>query len=285
MEKNTEQLDLSIVIPVYNTSATFVKECLDSISAAKIRYSYEIIIVNDGSTDSKLIVFLNESHDNFISVIHKENTGVSASRNLGMKQAKGKFLICLDADDLLTPNINKAIDYLEKNRKYDAVYCDLQYFGDTRFLYKKNEFSKFQLIYIGSVLTPSSTLLRREIFSKVQYNEKLSYSEDKDFFSRAAVLGFKFKYFHKPFCLYRKIYGNKSLSQKNIKMKDETEIFIKSQFDPHKEITIEEVNKYVIHNFAGHKKYLVKLLLILFFPKLFDLLLKRKIFKNNIVID
>lgn len=73
MEKNTlkEKIHLSIIIPVYNTPLAFVKECLNSIEEAKIRYTYEIIILNDGSTDTELVSFLKKHQDSHTSIIHK----------------------------------------------------------------------------------------------------------------------------------------------------------------------------------------------------------------------
>ncbi|MGG5209008.1 glycosyltransferase family 2 protein [Chryseobacterium sp. MIQD13] len=281
----TNSLKLSIIIPVYNTPLTYVRECLKSIAEAQIRYSYEVIIVNDGSTDNELVGFLKEYKDSHAIVIHKENSGVSASRNVGLKQAKGNFLLCLDSDDQLLPAINDAITYLNSNTSYDVLYCDLQFFGDTRFLHKKCEFSKFQLMYVSNMLTPSSTLFSKKLVSEILFNEKLSYSEDRDFFSRAASLGFQFKHFKSPFCLYRRVFNSQSLSQKNVGMKNEVETFIKSQFSAHAEITQEEVNKYVINNFTAHKKHIIKLLLIIFFPSLFSYFVSRRFYKNNIVID
>lgn len=283
MEKNT--LKLSIIIPIFNTPLQYVKECLQSIEESNIRYPYEIIIVNDGSSDNELVNFLKNYQSFNTIIINKENSGVSASRNIGLNRAKGKYLLCLDSDDKILPAINNAISYLNQNQHIDAIYCDLQFFGDTNFLHKKCEFSKFQLMYVSNMLTPSSTLFRKEMISKVQFNENLSYSEDRDFFSRAASLGFEFKHFKKTFCLYRRIFNNQSLSQKNVGMKNEVESFIKAQFNAHSEITQEEINKYVINNFTAHKKHIVKLLLIIFFPSLFTYFRHKKIYKNDIVID
>lgn len=281
----TDSLELSIIIPVYNTPLKYVKECLESIEQAQIPYFYEVIIVNDGSTDNELLGFLKEYKNPHTTIIHKENSGVSASRNMGLKQAKGSFLLCLDSDDRLLPAISDGITYLNNHTNYDVLYCDLQFFGDTEFLHKKCEFSKFQLMYVSNMLTPSSTLFSKKLISKILFNESLSYSEDRDFFSRAASSGFQFKHFKKPFCLYRRVFNSQSLSQKNIGMKNEVESFIKSQFDAHREITQEEVNKYVINNFTAHKKHIIKLLLIIFFPSLFSYFVSKGFYKNNIVTD
>ncbi|MFS4432358.1 glycosyltransferase family 2 protein [Chryseobacterium sp. S90] len=232
----TYPLELSIIIPVYNTPLSYVRECLASIDLAQIRYCYEVIIVNDGSTDRELTNYLKDYKNERTTVIHKENSGVSASRNIGLKQAKGNFLLCLDSDDKLLPAISHAVSYLKSKTSYDILYCDLQFFGDTKYLHRKCEFSKFQLMYVSNMLTPSSTLFSKRIISEILFNENLSYSEDRDFFSRAASLGFQFKHFRYPFCLYRRIFNSQSLSQKNVGMKNEIESFIKSQFDVHTEL-------------------------------------------------
>lgn len=278
MEGNTLEkgIDLSIIIPLYNTPLVYLKECLESIVKANLRYTFEIIIVNDGSTNQEITDFLKEYKNPHTTIIHKENTGVSDSRNIGMERSRGQFVICLDSDDKILPAINEALDYLRENKEYSALFCDVQFFGDSDYYYKKGEFSKFQLLYISNMLTPSSTLFRREIAAAVQFNKDLSYSEDKDFFYRAVHKGFQFKYFPKTFCFYRKIYNNQSLSQKNIAMRDEVENFIKSQFNPHHEITIDDVNQYILHNFRGHKKHLIKMCIILFSPRLFKFLLSKK---------
>lgn len=93
---------VSIIIPVYN-KASFVRDTLDS--ALKQSYSNtEIIVVNDGSTDSSLVI-LKEFALQFpdrIKLIDSENQGVSAATNLGIKAAKGEYIQFLDADDILS---------------------------------------------------------------------------------------------------------------------------------------------------------------------------------------
>lgn len=278
-------MDLSIIVPVYNTPSEYILECLESIKKAQISHDFEVIIMNDGSTDEKVISFLKTISEPYITLINKENAGVSAARNTGFIHAKGELILCLDSDDIILPQINNAIQFLKENKSLDAVYCDLETFGDALYYYKKGEFSKFQHLYITNLMTPSTVLFRRSLTENFQFNEAIDYAEDHDFFGRIAAAGHQIKYLPKPFCKYRKIYNSQSLSQKNRDKKHSTETFIKKQFDPHTEVSTKEVNQYVLKNFKSSPKQLLKLILINYFPFIFKFLLKRNIYKNDIVID
>lgn len=111
---------LSIVIPVYNAEK-YIAECIASLNNSK-RESVEILLVNDGSTDGSLDVCNRlAQEDNTIRVIDSENKGVSAARNIGIKNAYGQWILFVDADDYLETG---AIDYIIKNLpKNENVMC------------------------------------------------------------------------------------------------------------------------------------------------------------------
>ncbi len=92
---------LSIVIPVYNVEK-YLARCLDSVICPGLE-DYEIVIVNDGSTDSSLAVAEDYArrHPALIRVISTENGGLGAARNVGLEAARGEFLLFLDSDDYL----------------------------------------------------------------------------------------------------------------------------------------------------------------------------------------
>ena len=93
---------LSIIIPVYNVEA-YLRRCLNSILKQNTLIDYEIILVNDGSTDtSGRICDDFKSHFPNIQVKHIKNSGVAAARNLGIALSNGKFLYFVDPDDYLT---------------------------------------------------------------------------------------------------------------------------------------------------------------------------------------
>lgn len=93
-------IDLSIVVPAYNAER-FIDECLESVFSQTTDYNYEIIVINDGSTDSTLDKIYNYSKYGQLKIINQENKGFSGARNSGIDQAIGKYIMFLDADDIL----------------------------------------------------------------------------------------------------------------------------------------------------------------------------------------
>ncbi|MFI3296359.1 MAG: glycosyltransferase family 2 protein [bacterium] len=89
---------ISIIIPIYN-SELYLERCLKSVLSQSFS-SYEVILVDDGSTDSSLdICNLFAAKDSRIKVLHQENKGVSSARNLGLEAAKGDWIAFVDSDD------------------------------------------------------------------------------------------------------------------------------------------------------------------------------------------
>lgn len=90
---------VSVIIPTYN-NACFLPQALDSVLSQNYD-DYEIIVVDDGSTDATSVVL--ESYADRIRMVHQENAGSAAARNAGLELALGEFIVFLDADDLLLP--------------------------------------------------------------------------------------------------------------------------------------------------------------------------------------
>ena len=109
-------MKLSVIIPAYNVER-YISRCLESILKQGLKTDqYEVIIINDGSTDNSELVAgkYASKHLNFY-VINKENGGVGSARNAGVKLAKGKFIYFIDPDDYLAQNVLPIlIDYAEK---------------------------------------------------------------------------------------------------------------------------------------------------------------------------
>ena len=96
-----KNIDLSIIVPVYNAEK-FLKKCMDSIVEQETKYHFEVIAVNDGSTD-KSIEILNDYKEkyDFIKVINQENGGAAKARNNGINNARGKYISFIDSDDFI----------------------------------------------------------------------------------------------------------------------------------------------------------------------------------------
>lgn len=120
---------LSLIIPVYKTEK-YLERCLDScLNALKnVNISVEFIIVNDGSPDNAQIIIEQYSKKyNFIKYIVQENKGLSSARNIGLKNAIGKFIWFIDSDDTIPPHSLSILEsYLSK---IDSEEKDLFYFN------------------------------------------------------------------------------------------------------------------------------------------------------------
>lgn len=208
---------ISIIIPVYNVE-NYLKDCLDSA----VNQSYkdkEIILIDDGSSDSSLSI-CNEyaNRFRFIRVITKENGGLSSARNRGIEEAKGKWLIFLDSDDVWADKncltklheyaaslsldvvrfeyqaVNEMLEFIEP-RKYDKSYiegCAIDNFN----LVKYGIAGKwFAVLY----------LLKKEVINDIRFNEDTKFQEDIDFCCRLfSSRELKCGYLNEKMYLYRK---------------------------------------------------------------------------------
>lgn len=120
---------VSVIVPVFNVEGT-LERCIDSILNQTYR-DYEIILVDDGSTDNSGILCDKYASDyNNISVIHKKNEGLGPTRNIGVMASKGKFILHCDSDDWIKPDLlAKAVNEINKSEAeivlfgYDMFVC------------------------------------------------------------------------------------------------------------------------------------------------------------------
>lgn len=116
-------VSVSIIIPICNAEKT-IGRCIDSVLNQTYK-DYELILLNDGSTDaSGQICDTYAGKDMRIRVLHKENTGVSDTRNQGIAMAEGEYLQFLDSDDWLAPNATEIFMHTATEQKCDMVIAD-----------------------------------------------------------------------------------------------------------------------------------------------------------------
>lgn len=99
-------MDLSIIIPIYN-SEKFLEQCLNSVKNIK-NINFECLMIDDGSTDGSKDICKKYVDEKF-KYIFKENSGVSSTRNYGLKKAQGEYILFLDADDYLNEGIEEIL--------------------------------------------------------------------------------------------------------------------------------------------------------------------------------
>lgn len=153
-EKFRGKPKLSVIIPCYNLGE-YLDEAVDSVLEQTYQ-NFEIIIVNDGSTDT----FTNRLLENYsrprVSVIQAENRGPGAARNAGIRIATGTYLCALDADDKLQPTyFEKAIKVLDENDSLTFVSCWVQTFGDEDWVWKQDFCDLPTLLGECTIATPA----------------------------------------------------------------------------------------------------------------------------------
>ena len=181
----------TIIMPVYNAE-NFLSKNLTFFKNIK-RDDIELLIVNDGSTDNSLEIIKSYSIKN-CTIIDQENHGVSYSRNVGIKKAKGKYISFLDCDDFLNDNIFETIDkYINDN--YDVIRYSFSFFNgeeytpfklaQTPMVYRNKKVLQLQQDAMSTFKYNSiwNQFIRKSLLEKneIYFNEKHKYAEDLEF--------------------------------------------------------------------------------------------------------
>lgn len=121
MDKEKRKIEISVIIPVYNVEK-FIEKCLDSVLEQTFK-EYEIIVVNDGSTDKSqgIIQKYVENYSGIVFGYEKENGGLSDARNYGIEKAKGKYITFLDSDDYLDKDYLEVLYAAAEKNKSDMI--------------------------------------------------------------------------------------------------------------------------------------------------------------------
>jgi len=207
---------VSIVIAAYNASAT-LGETIDSV-AAQTRDVWELVIVDDGSTDATLALARERAvADERIRVITQPNAGTASARNAGFAIAVGEWLCFLDADDMLRPEyIERMTTFISAHPGYDIYSCNAEVLlrnGASDLMWKGARWRRAHEVTAEEQFAESSispvTLFRPSVFEKVGGFRSV-YSEDYDFWLRALTLGFRHLYDPETLWVYRRREGSKT---------------------------------------------------------------------------
>ncbi|MDP3436519.1 MAG: glycosyltransferase family A protein [Bacteroidales bacterium] len=209
---------ISIIVPCFN-DGKYINECINSIHLQNYE-NYEIIIVNDGSTDKKTNEIIDAISHNKIKVIQTQNQGPAKARNLAIKNSCGKYILPLDADDKAGKVfIREAIEILEQKPNIKIVNCDVKLFGTKKGYIKYGAYSIQKMICENIIV--SASVFRREDFDKTKgYNPNMKEGlEDWDFWLSILEKGGDVYKIDKPEIFYRVKKGsrNNSLTSENLK--------------------------------------------------------------------
>jgi glycosyltransferase involved in cell wall biosynthesis len=207
---------VSIVIPYYNRADT-IDETLASL-ASQTFINFETIIVDDGSTDQESVEKLKELKTGSpvkVKLVHQPNSGVASARNKGIELAKGKYIICLDSDDMLESTfIEKATVALEANPDVSLVSTYQDMFGVVNEVFEKHSYDPMRLIDDNMVITAAQ--FRREAWKQSGgYKSEIGY-EDWEFWLTLAENGYWGKQIPEPLFKYRTSMQSRYVDDKDV---------------------------------------------------------------------
>lgn len=186
---------VSIVIPCFN-QGIYLQDSLSGYEPSD--ELYEVIIVNDGSTDTGTLAVLDEYKAKGYNIINQQNQGLAAARNTGIKNSTGQYIMLLDADNMVLPDFMKeAAGILDNSASTAVVYSDAEYFGAKTGKWEVGPFN-LQKIMIENYID-ACAMVRKSVFEELGgYDTEMkkikSGWEDWEMWLRIAFAGKTFHY-------------------------------------------------------------------------------------------
>lgn len=220
MKKSSDPI-ISIIIPAYNCEK-YITKCLSSIKN-QICDAYEVLVVNDGSTDgTKEVCEKYINNDERFILYNKVNEGVSKARNYALARVRGKYVTFIDSDDWINQNfLSKMIEKIEE-KKADIICCCYNCVTDNekkaminvkdKLLTKNEALDGFSDYYFTSVWGKA---FKKSIIEELKFEEDILYSEDTLFYTQAVLKSQKIFWISETMYNYR-INEDGALKNKNL---------------------------------------------------------------------
>ncbi len=194
---------ISVITPCYN-HGEYIREMLDSLEIQTFE-NFEVIIVNDGSTDNTKEI-LNNIKENRVKIVHTPNRGPAAARNTAIGYARADYIFNLDADDKIAPSLlEKAYNIItaNTNNNIGIVYCDAILFGEREGRFNLNNYTVENILKDNMIA--SASLFRKEDWKRVGgYSDELKFGcEDWDLWLSIIELGREVVQIEEPLLYYR----------------------------------------------------------------------------------
>lgn len=183
-----ENIDLSVIIPVYNTENYF-RKCIDSVILAikKANINAEIIVINDGSTGNieEIMQDYLYNYSELITFISQANRGRGATRNLGLSKANGKYISFIDSDDYIDENMYLNMFAKINDEQAEIVICDFENVdynnikNNYRVEAKNMNIKDDKWGCFDEMILPSccNKLIKKELFDNITFPEHINYED------------------------------------------------------------------------------------------------------------
>lgn len=191
---------MSVILTVYNREI-YLHRCIDSLIKQNF-FSWELIAIDDGSTDKSLNVLkLYEKKIPNIKILHQENQGIAQSRNRGISLSSGKYITFLDSDDEYeNTHLLKRVQFLNDHSEIDLLYGGFKIIGNQ---YVRDKDDPQNFIHLSNCFIGGTFFGKRHVFIELGGFKDLEYSEDSDFIIRAENK-FKIQKFDLPTYIYHR---------------------------------------------------------------------------------
>jgi GT2 family glycosyltransferase len=195
---------VSVIIPCFNYAA-FIQDAIESVLNQSFQ-AYEIIVINDGSTDDSLAKI--QKYKAAAHVIDQKNQGVIQTKNIGLQHASGDWVVFLDADDVMDKDFLQKMYAVSRKTNADVVYSAMRLTGSESGVFWSRPFSRRSLRK-GNYIN-NSALIRRSLLQSIGgYSKKMHFGyEDWELYVHLADVGAKFQYIREPLLLYRRHLSN-----------------------------------------------------------------------------
>lgn len=189
-------LQFSIIVPTYNSSQ-YISKCINSIQSQTVS-DFECIIINDGSNDNTIDICNAQTlNDTRFHIITTSNKGTSNARNVGLEQARGKYIVFVDSDDWIEPTLLE--DILKNSKDEDIIQYDFYKIScENKYAIHIN--STMNLIIQGEGAVVWKRAFKRDIIKDLRFNTTIRGGEDYLFCTQAFLNCKTYKYLCK--CLY-----------------------------------------------------------------------------------
>lgn len=207
---------VSVLIPCYN-AGRYLAEALDSVLAQTYR-DFEIIVVDDGSTDDSAAVAARYPQ---VRYFHHAHSGISVTRNLCLSKAEGEFVVFLDADDLWMPDkLEKQVAYLDRHPDCQLVFTKAaNFFEGQEGVMNFRQRQLFDTALENCIIT---CVFRRSVFETWGiFRTDYPYGEDTQFMFRLLAAGISLEHCLPDVLYRRRVHDNNiSLTHEKVKRKD-----------------------------------------------------------------
>lgn len=180
------EVQISVIVPAFNVEA-YIERCITSLLSQDVKVSYEIRIIDDGSTDStpEIVKRYVDKHPEILKYLRKENGGLSSARNLGIDSSNSEYIAFVDSDDYVDSSYLSSLYYMSKLSGVDISMCGInRVYGNTGEGHRfdsgfSNDFfsDNTEWVLCHSSFAAWNKLYRRELFDGLRFPVGITYED------------------------------------------------------------------------------------------------------------